>query len=177
MENRPVLLTAMNFGAMSGLGSFLIFLLIYWTGTSPLGPASWLGSWIPVVFMVYATINYRDKESGGTLSYWRSFRVGFLTAACGGFLFALLVYVFGMVIDPDMVDHFKQESLKYLQQTEDLSKSVFGEEIYDSSVENIEKLTLANICSQEFMNKTLGGLLTAFVTAAILKKSSSTPIV
>ncbi len=176
MNQPPVLKTALNFGAMSGLASFAMFLLLYYTGFNPLGQISWVGVWIPVVFIVLGTKHYRDHEGLGYISYWQGFRVGFLTASCGAFLFALMVWSFATVIDAQIVERFKQESLMYLEQTEQLSKSMFGEAIYDASVENIEKITTGTISAQEFWDKTFGGLIISLITAAFLRKNNSTPL-
>ncbi len=176
MNEPPVIKTALNYGAMSGLGSFAMFLLLYWTSSNPLGQISWLGVWIPIVFIVLGTKHYRENEGLGYIRYWQAFRVGFLTAACGGFLFALLVWTFASVIDVNIVERFKEESLMYLEQSEQLSKSMFGDKLYDASIENIEKITTTSIASQEFWNKTFGGLIISFITAGILRKTPPSPI-
>jgi len=177
MNQPPVFKTAMNFGAMSGLSCFAMFLILYFTGSNPLGQISWVGVWIPIVFIVLGSRHYRNHEGQGYISYWQGFRVGFLTASCGAFLFALLVWTFATVIDANIIERFKEESLLYLEQTEKLSRSVFGSSIYDASVENIEKITTESIAAQEFWNKTFGGLIVSFITAAFLRNNAPTSII
>lgn len=176
MPPTPVLKTALNYGAISGLCSFAFFLLLYFTGLFPLGPASWLGCWIPVVFMVFGTRHHRDHELNGNISYWTAFRGGFLVATCGGLLFALLLYLFGTVMAPGFTDMFKQESYNALEQTKSITESMLGKGMYDEAVRNIDKITLSSIAFQEFMYKSLGGLLAAFITAAAIRRSNPASI-
>lgn len=158
MPPPPVFKTALNFGAISGMASFVFFLLLYFTGIFPLGYGSWLGAWIPVVVMIMATKSYRSLNEN-QISYWTAWRVGFLTAACGGFLFSLLVYIFGVVPVPDFLDQCKAYNLEMLEKTREMTIDVMGEKMYDATVENVEKQTLSSLAMQEFMNKSFGGML------------------
>lgn len=160
--------TASNYGAMSGLASFAFFLLIYWSGSNPLGPVSWLGAWIPVVFMIPSVKKYRDRDCGGYVTYWPAYRASFLTAAFGALLFAALLWLFGTVIDSTILDKFREESLAYLTQNEEMSRSLFGESFYETSVENIQKITLGNIATQDFIYKCFGGMMVSFIIAAVM---------
>lgn len=174
MDRPSALKTALNYGALSGLAGFGFFLLLHFSGINPLGPASWMGAWVPVVFIVLSTRHFRNHECGGYIEYWPAFRIGFLTAAAGGFLFALLMWAFGTVIDATLLTRFKEESLELLEQSAALSKSMFGESVYQQSLENLQKTDLTTLSIQEFMNKSLGGLLVALITAAIFRKQQPT---
>jgi hypothetical protein len=176
MINHPLYKTALNYGAISGIASFLFFLGLYYSGINPLAPGGYYGFWIPIIFMILSTRHLRDYELGGSIDYWKAFRVGFFTAASSGLLLALLIYIFGSVIDTQLLEHFKSDSLNYLEQveeTEHISSTGFGKAIYEASLESVEKSTLATISSQEFFNKLIGGLFAAFITAAVLRKSQT----
>ncbi len=170
MESPPILKTALNFGALSGVGSFVVFLILYALDKNPLGPASWAGAWIPVLFMVLATRYYRNHENRGYISYWQGFRLGFLTASSGALLFGALSWLFVTVIDNSILDAFKQESLEALELTEGMMKSMIGESAFEQSVENINNMTMNDVATSDVFNKMLGGLLVAFITAAFLRR-------
>jgi hypothetical protein len=169
MPPPPVFRTALNYGAISGLAGFAFFLLLYFVGIFPLGYGSWLGFWIPIVVMVMATKNYRELN-GGYINYWTAWGVGFLTAACGGFLFGLLVYIFGKIGVRDFLDQYKAINLEAMEKSRALAVDFMGEKMYEDAVENLDKLTLSNVAMQEFMNKSFGGMLFGLITAAILQK-------
>ena len=162
MNTHPLFKTAMNFGAMSGLGSFAVFLGLYYKGINPLGNASWVGAWIPVVFVI-ATKYYRDHFLAGEISYGHAVKIGLLTAIAASFLFALLIYIFVTLIDSTIVTTFKNEKLLELEET----KFMFGDEFYDKMVEGIEKINITTIALNDFFTKMMGALLVTLVTAAV----------
>lgn len=170
MESPPILKTSLNYGALSGLGSFIFFYILYALDKNPLGASSWAGAWIPVLFMVLATRHYRNHENLGYVTYWQAFRIGFLTAAGGALLFGALTWLFVMLIDNAVLDLFKQESLQSLELTEGLMKSIIGESAFEQSVENINSMTMNDVCTSDIFNKVIGGLLSAFITAAFLRR-------
>ena len=100
MQSPPVLKTALNYGALSGLVSFIVFLILYWMNFNPLGPSSWLGAWVPIIFMVLATRHYRNYENGGFLMYWNGFRISFLTACAAAFVFGAGAHTGGALHSP-----------------------------------------------------------------------------
>jgi hypothetical protein len=175
MHSPPVLKTALNYGALSGLLSFAFFLILYWSGLNPLGPASWMGVWIPVLMMVLSTRHYRQYENGGFLAYWQGFRTGFFTAASSAFVFGALVWLFVTVIDGEVLELYKQESLQAFELTEGMMKSMVGDSAFEQSIENINNMEIGDLVSADVFNKILGGLLTAFITAAFLKREPVYP--
>lgn len=170
MHSPPVLKTALNYGALSGIGSFVVFLILYWMNMNPLGPASWMGAWVPVLFMVLATRHYRNYENGGFLRYWQGFRIGFLTASAGAVLFGSLTWLFVTLFDAEVLERYKQESLQALELTEGIMKSMVGESAFEQSVESITNLEIGDVVSSDIFNKMLGGILSGFITAAFLRR-------
>jgi hypothetical protein len=156
----------LNYGAMSGLSSFAFFLLLYYTGYNPLGQASFLGSWIPIIFICLATGYYRDKLMAGQISYWQSFRIGFLTASSGAFLYALVVFIFASLVSNQLVEDYKNEMMEGLEKT----KSILGESFYETNMENLDKTTLFTLVSGDFFSKTLGGFFISLVTAGFYRR-------
>jgi hypothetical protein len=170
MQSPPVLKTALNYGALSGLVSFLVFLILYWMNFNPLGPSSWLGAWVPVLFMVLATRHYRNYENGGFLLYWNGFRISFLTSCSAALVFGALSWFFVSYIDGEILDRFKQESLEAMELTEGMMKSIMGESAFDQSVQSITNMEMLEVTSGDIFNKMLGGLLCAFIVAAFFRR-------
>jgi len=170
MQSPPVLKTALNYGALSGLVSFIVFLLLYWMHFNPLGPASWLGAWVPILFMILATRHYRKYENGGFLPYWNGFRIGFLTACASAFVFGALTWFFVTYVDGEILDRFKQESLEAMELTEGMMVSLVGESAFEQSVQSITNMDMFEVTSSDIFNKILGGLLSALIVAGFLKR-------
>lgn len=167
----PIMRTALNIGALYGLSSFAFFLLMYYAGLNALGTSAWLGMWIPLVFTIWSIRFYRDRECGGFISYWRAFRTGLLTIMCGAMLSALLLYLFGIIGAPDLLDNYKEQMLKGLEETEDMMTGLFSDKMYDMMVDNINKTTMSSIASSDFFNKSLGGAILSLIAAAFLKRN------
>ena len=158
----------LNYGAMSGLSCFAFFLLLFYLGFGPLGMGAWLGSWIPVVFICFATGFMRNRILGGFITYRQALRIGFLTAVSSGFLFALLVYIFGTVIHPGLIEEYKTGMVADMEQ----SKNLLPSEMYETALENLEKATLFNIVSADFFYKCVGGFLISLITAGFYKRTN-----
>jgi hypothetical protein len=161
--------SSVNYGAMYGLACFAVFVLIYWAGGNPLGPASWLAVWIPPLFIYLSIKHYRSMLSG-KLTYMEGLRTGLITAASGALLYALIVYIFGKIIDPSIIETYKEEMLTSLESSEATMRGMLGDEMFDRSVEEIGKVTLSGQAFAEFSNKCMGGLIYSLIIAAILKR-------
>lgn len=170
MHSPPVIRTALNFGALNGLGLFTMFLLLYYSGINALVPTSWHTSWVPILFMILGTRYYRNAENHGFISYWQGFRVSFLTASCGAFVFATLAWIFGSYIDGNVLEEFKQRSLEAVEMTEGMMKSMVGESAYEQYIEDISEVQMSDVVIGDFNNKIIGGLIASLVVAAFLRK-------
>jgi hypothetical protein len=167
--------TALNYGVLSGAGSFIFFLVLYASGVNPLGNSSWLGAWIPPLFMALAGIHYRNIENKGIVSYWQAFRIGFLTSSAGALLFAAMTWIFITVWDPAILEQHKQELLAASELTEGVMSEFMGESAYEQSIENISNMDLYDLVMNDAFSKMIGGLVVAFITAAFVRREPFFP--
>jgi hypothetical protein len=171
MNSPPLLKTALNYGALCAVSCFLVFLGMYWAGINPLGTmTTWLDSWIPVVFMILATLHYRNRENQGMITYWQAFRMGFLTASFGALLYGAMVWIFGTMGDGQFLDLIRQERLAAMELSEDMMKNFVGDSAFEQAVENITNMDMADVATEDILNKVFGGLLCAFITAAFTRR-------
>ncbi|MDQ3190976.1 MAG: DUF4199 domain-containing protein [Bacteroidota bacterium] len=170
MENIKI---PLNYGSIAGVVSFAIFLLAYFAGYDPLGAASWLGAWVPIVFIVIGIKKQRDQIFNGYISYGQALGMGLMITFVYASLFGLLVYIFGVLIDPGIVELRKQESLEAMQKGYEQLPQFFSEEYYDTVIEELEQMSVSSIAFSEFTGKLFGGLLISLIAAAFLKHSKS----
>jgi hypothetical protein len=156
----------LNYGAMCGLSSFAFFIMLNYLGFNALGLASLMGAWIPVVFVCLATAAFRKRFSGGLMSYGQGFRIGFLTASAGAFLFALMIYIYGTAIDPGFIEIYKSGSIGELEKY----RTPFMENMYDASIESVGNATMLAIAQDAFFSKTFGGVLISLITAGFYRR-------
>lgn len=96
--------STLNYGAMLGL-ALIIVTLLAWMFDLLLKPGfSYVGYVMIIAGIVLATINFRDQEQGGSISYGRALGVGFLTTLFAGIIVSFFSYLLHTVIDPTLVD-------------------------------------------------------------------------
>ncbi len=161
---------AVQFGGMMGVINFILFLLLYIMGFNPLGNASWLGAWIPVLVICISTKSYRENELEGFITYWQAYRTGFLTAVAGGLLSALLIFIFCTIYDNSIVEDFKNQTLTQMEMVETQMKSMLGSNMYEQTIQSYESITTQTVASGEFFNKVLCGIFVSLITAAVYKR-------
>jgi Protein of unknown function (DUF4199) len=166
-----LLKSSLNFGALSGLACFAVFLLLYFAAANPLGNSSWLAAWIPVVIICISTKHYRENELEGFISYGQAWNIGALTGIAGAILHALLMYIFLKVYDNSLVESFKAENIRQLESMESQLSNVFSSSVYDTALESYQRLDVKTVCSSDFFNKTIGAILVSLITAAVYKRN------
>ncbi len=160
--------SAMNYGGMTGIVLFLVFILSSILGTKFSGLMQVAGYAALGIGIFIGSKNYRDKELGGIISYGTAFYSGFLISFFASVIIAFTVFLYIKFVDSSILE-------KIMEQTE--------QNMLDSgrSDEEVEKALEA---AQYFMNPTsmaffsiLGytffGALISLVTAAFLKKENS----
>ncbi len=159
---------AMNYGGMTGVVLFLVFILSSILGNDASGIMQFTGYAVLAIGIYIGTKKYRDGELKGIMTYGNAFYSGFLISFFAGVLIAFAIYLYITFVDDSLIE-------KIMEQTE--------QNLMDSgrSDEEIEQTMEA---SQYFMNPTsmalfsvLGytifGSLISLLTAAFLKKESN----
>ena len=166
-ENKqPSLLkSTINYGAMLGLAMVIITLLA-WMFDILLKPGfSYVNYALIIVGIVLATINFRDQEQGGSITYGRALGVGFLTTMFSGLVISLFSYLLYTVIDPTLVEK---------------SYAVMEEGYYNAGMSDDQIETAMNMVKRfsnppmmaliGFLGYVFMGLIFSLVTSIFLKK-------
>lgn len=158
---------AMNYGGMTGIALFLLFILSSILGTKVSGLMQ-IVSYSSLGLGIYiGTKNYRDSELGGAITYGTALYAGFLISFFASIIIAFAVFLYIKFVDASIID-------KIMEQTE---QSMLDRGLSDDEVEKQMQ------AAQLFMNPTsmaffsiLGytffGTLIALVTSAFVKKQT-----
>lgn len=168
MNQSPLMKTALHYGVLSGLTYFVFYLLLYLTGMNVFGMAGFLGIWIPVVFIILATRNYRESQPGLQLRYGQAFAVGIFTTLFSSSLFGLCYYIFGTLYATDLLELYRIQAELSLEE----GKNILSENMMDLAMEGIENTTMSSLSFSESFNKLLWGGVVSLITAAFLRGSS-----
>ncbi|MDQ3050639.1 MAG: DUF4199 domain-containing protein [Bacteroidota bacterium] len=163
MSEGKMFKTAIHYGSLSGIAVIVFYMALYYGGFNVFGQMSLLGVWIPVVFLVMATKFHRSNNLGGFMTYRQGLSVGFATTIFSITLFGLFFYLFGTVIDANLLDSYKSQAAESLEQ----GKEILSERMMDKAYESIETMTISSLAFSEAFNKMIGGVISTLIIAAI----------
>ena len=172
-DSRPaVRCTLMNnslkYGLFTGLAMILLSLLLY---TFDLNGASWAqyGSLL-VVFagIIVGTLAFRDKCSGGYISYARSLGSGVMISLVVGLIMAVYTYLFFAYFDPDQI-------LKMAQAAEE---NMYKQGLSDDQIEQAMSMTKmfmtpAFVAISSVLSMLLWGTVFSLLSSIFIKKNNA----
>jgi hypothetical protein len=79
-----------------------------------------------------------------------------------------LVYVYGKVIEPDLIELIKSDTLKNVDKMEDMLGS--DSKILDEAIKQLESMNIGQIAWGQYWNKIIWGFILSLIIAGILKK-------
>lgn len=154
---------------MSGLLAFAVFLFLYMVlGVNPLGAISWITVLIPSFFLYFGVKKYRDEEKEGFLTFGQGFSAGMLFSLVYSSLSAMLILLFGSLVDVGFLDLAIRENLQALGEAKEISISLFGKAAYKEMLVDLEGMTLGQLAYSDLQSKLFGSLIIALVVAGIL---------
>ncbi len=106
MENQKpsVLSNCIRYAVILAVISILYSLLLYSLGQTQNKVLGFLAFVILLAVMIWAVKDFRDKKSGGFISFGQAFRVGFYTGLFAGIITAIYTYLFFKYFDPELVN-------------------------------------------------------------------------
>jgi hypothetical protein len=168
-EKKPKFLkSSLYWGVILGVVLIIYSLLLYFVDLSLEKWVQWVSYIIMIGGIVLATINYRNTELGGAISYGQALGFSTMVILFASLLSAIYTFVFMQFIDPGFVE-------KILQMTEQqlIDKGMSTEQI-DMTVEMQRKfmkpwlISLISIPGTVFF-----GFLFSLITSIFLKKKAA----
>jgi hypothetical protein len=137
-------------------------------GLNPIGNWSMLAAVIPIYFLYVATKKYRDEDMNGHIKYGQAFMFSLTTTFFYSTIFAALAYMYGKVIDADLVELIKTDLMKNMDQVADM----IGEnsKLMDEAIKQIENTNIGQLAWGQYWNKIIWGFILSLIIAGILKK-------
>jgi hypothetical protein len=183
----------LNSASIAGLVVFAYFILLYLAmGTEfvlidfpeellresmtirihPFGGMKMIGAVVPVVFMYLAVKRFKAEEGEGFITYGRAFRVGVMFTFIYASLSAMLIFLFGSLIDGSFVDFANSSDARLIRMMMEADQVMFIDP--EEQLKLIEQRGLADFALSDFWSKTSGGFIIALVIAAFLKQKPPT---
>ncbi|MCI5058928.1 MAG: DUF4199 domain-containing protein [Flavobacteriales bacterium] len=163
----------LNLGSLAGLIAFGFFLILYYLGLQPLGIFSLFGVSIPILMLIFGAQNIKNKIFGGRMSFGLVFQSSLTMCLIYASMFAMLVYVFGVLIPEDLMTDIYERSQEEFALLEKFANQTEQEGIDQVAVEEHLKLLkekdLGTTVWEEFSTKLFGGLILSLIAAFIFK--------
>ena len=160
----------LNAATISGLLAFGVFLLLYLAGLNPMGGWSWLTVILPVVFMYMGIKRFRTDEGEGFLSYGQGLLSGLVFGFIYASLSAMLILIYGTLIDAGFLEVVKNENLRELGKTKDQLIQLLGRDFYQERLDELEQMSVGQLAFSDFLSKLIGSALIALIMAGTLLK-------
>jgi len=159
---------AANYGTIAGLISFAFFIVLAMMGENPIGNWSTIAALIPIYFLYVGTKKYRDQEMQGSIKFSQAFMFSLTTTFFYSTIFAALAYMYGALIDTELVELIKADLMKNMDQV----AVMFGEnsKLMDEAIKQIENTNIGQIAWGQYWNKIIWGFIISLIIAGILKK-------
>lgn len=158
--------SALNYGALLGLILMIISLIIY--VFQMYDANKWL-SWVSMAILVGGLVmgikNFRDKESGGFISYGGAVKYGTLVALFAGIITSFFTYIYLGYVDDGFLQH------QLMVQEDEMYNQGMPDEQIEMAMEWTRKFMAPGILaiSGVIMN-TLIGFIISLIAASFLKK-------
>lgn len=183
----------LNGGSLAGLFAFLWFLVLYFAMGAefvmvdfseeflkeamtirihPFSAVRGLGIVIPSIFMYRYIKQFKIEEGEGFITFGRAFQVGVMFTFIYASLTAMLIFLFGSLVDGSFVDFANTHDLRVLELTKEAGESVFVN--LDEQMELIKQRDLGSFALMDFWKKTSSGFIIALIVAAVLKQKPPT---
>ena len=156
---------AMNYGAITGIILFLVFIVGSMTG-NPDSMAIKIAGWVVIALGIFVgSKNFRDKQMEGFMTYGQAFHSGFLISFFCSVIVAFTTFLYIKFVDSSMIDLVME---KAEQQMMDSGKSDEQIEQAKHMMQMFSNPTAIAIFT--VIGYTVTGAILSLITASFLKK-------
>jgi hypothetical protein len=168
VEKCSLLNNSLKYGLLTGVAMVLLSLLLYVLDVTMSGWIQYASLVILLAGLIVGTIAFRDKCSGGFLSYGRSLGSGVLISVFAGLLMAIYSYLFFSFFDPG-------ELVKLTQIAEE---KMFEKGLTDEQVEQAMSMTKmfmtpVFISISSLFSMALWGTIFSLLASIFIKKNDN----
>lgn len=159
---------ALRYGIYTGIAYVVVSLLFY---SLDLSDKPWVGYSsfvILIVGIVLGTLAYRDKHSGGFISYGRALASGVLISLVTGVIMGIYSYFFFGFFDPEMMEKMLDMS------AENMAKKGMTDEQIDAGLKFTSKfMTPPIIAATSLLSLTFWGTIFSLITSIFIKREDN----
>lgn len=161
--------TSFKYGFYGALIGVVFFYLLLFSGNSPWGSASWMGSWIPGIsayFSLKTFIYFSDDDS---FKFSALFRISVVSIFYQALFYNVLTVVISSFIETNAIEIYKEELIQNAEQM----RAMLSEQMYNQLILELQNLTHSTLAFWDFIYKLMGGTIVSLILASIFRPRSS----
>lgn len=158
---------SLKYGLYGAVLSFVVMLLLLFSGNSPWSSASWMGCWIPGVTAYFVLKLYKEENTDIAISFFKVFKQSVQVIFFQALFFTIISVVFSGIVNTGAVEMYKAEMLV----NEESIRLILGEEGVEMLNKELNNATFSTLAFSDFINKLIGGTIVSLILAGIFKKN------
>lgn len=158
---------ALKYGLYGALIGLIFYLLLLFSGNSPWGSSSWMGSWIPGVTAYFAVKTFKEESQQESFVFSQLFRLSFSTIFFQAVFVNILTLVVATVLNTNALEIYKAEMAQNAEQL----KAMISVDMYNQLQIELQNISQSVLAFWDFIYKLIGGLIVSLILARSLKSN------
>lgn len=159
--------TSIKYGIYGAALSFVVLIILLFSGNSPWSSASWMGCWIPGMTAYYVLKLNREEHPEMEVSYGSALKQSMQVIFFQALFFNVASILFTSIFETGAIDLYRAEMMQNAEQLEVL----MGEQMFNQVVDELQRISYITLAFWDFIYKLIGGLIVSLIFAGIFKKN------
>lgn len=175
MKQSPLLRISARNGAIAGILSVVLAIVLYYLGRHPILIAPYLDFRIFLfgTFIFFTLKEFRDYHQGGELYFWQGIIGAGIVVFIASAIASIGIHIFGS-INKGFVDQYVQQTIAYLKTFPKEEIQRIGKELYERNLESLPTTDIANLSLKYFFQGMFIGFFVSIILSVILRKQPKT---
>ena len=173
---KDLLRVSIRYGAVAGVLSAILLVILYYSGRNPLLIAPFLDFRIFVfgIFIFFSLKEYRDVYQGGLLYFWQGLFGSFVVVVLSSTISSLGLYIFGSTEKNFMTSYVKGMT-EYLKTFPPEEVERIGKDIYERNLADLPSTNISTLVQTHFVQGIIIGFFISVILSVILRRTNLTP--
>lgn len=159
--------TAITYGFYGAILGVVFYMLLVFSGNSPWGSASWMGSWIPGISAYFALKTFRQETNQENFKFSKLFRTSITTIFFQAFMVNIITVLLANILQTNSLEIYRAEMLQNAEQM----KSLVSEKMFEQLLIELKNISYSTLAFWDFIYKIMGGLIVSLILAGIFIKN------
>ena len=169
MFEQATVRTGIRYGVIGGISSFLVVLILYFTGGDPYGQKSLISYLFIPLFLVMG-LKYYKSFRPEKMGYGKALSVALSITLYLAVTAALLLYAFAVLAGPEVLQKHIAEMRLMMESSREQAIELVGEEAYKQVYDDLGNRSPVQIANEDFIRRLFLGSIVALFVALFTKK-------